>query len=173
MVNLILDLYGKKQWLREECGWVLYQAILGFKDQPTLYGIVTSIFQQLVRRNHQKSLESIALWIVCQGGGFDGLKLPPSIFHKDSPLDTEENRTLMTALQGTTTTTDDVEAQSNQNGGATWSNKIHSAWIIIFDASRKVQVYGDKSAAGSRFTELWNDFVDGKFNPIIHHLYED
>lgn len=167
LINLVLDLYTKKQWLREECGWVLYQALLGFKDKPSLYNNVASLFEQLAKRNYLKTLESIVLWVECRSGGFDGLRLPTSVFHNDSPLHHKERRTLMTALQGTTTTTDDAETQVNQNRGATWSNKIHFAWIIIFDASQKVKTNGsllsvNELVSDVRFTKLWHNFVDGE-----------
>ena len=147
-IDLIFELAKKKAWLREECGWVLFNSLQLLKT--VLNG---QIFTQIVlKKAHTNDLfrtsEGLSLWIAGQQN-FPELALPKHVFHRKDPLHRREKSNLCRILHGTS----DGESTASLQKGF-WSSRLHFAWGVVFSS-----VLEDQPKRVS-FADLWKEAVD-------------
>lgn len=161
ILDLLFELAKKKVWLREECGWILYNAIqvLDKDSHPSDY--VQLIVDKLQGNDLTTTPEGVAIWIGTMLN-FPKVKLSRGVWHKQNPLHQKEKAKLAKILNGASSTSpnqgSDIQKVSGQGA---WAPKLHFAWEVIL-----ARVLGTHSARSSKelgLADLWNECVDGEY----------
>lgn len=159
VLDFILGIAKKKVWLREECGWLMYETVqnaesLGIVDDK-LY--VQSLIDRLQASGLVKTLEGVSIWMAVRQK-YPSIVLPQGVFAHNSPLSKEEQGNLARILRQTSLATaeQDEAKVANKSTGA-WFSKLHFGWEIVLQAA----LQDDKEQAS--FAELWQEAVDGAY----------
>lgn len=154
----------KKPWLREECGFILFNSIQNLKGQNLKYAQL--IIDKLLAKGLSRTPQGVAIWVKVQAE-FPSIDLPPGVWHHEDPLNRKEKSKLAKILVEVPT------AISPQNGteseittkGA-WTTKLQFAWDVILAELLDVQPQGlqknAKPAKRTKFAEFWEDCIDSK-----------
>ena len=158
MINLIYELAKKKSWLREECGWVLEEALQKLKSLSDGSNYAQVIIDKLQSTSLSKTPEGLVLWVIAQSK-FPDLELPKHIWHNEDPLHRKERSTLARILKETSTKEDLRDGGEKPIGTGTWSSKLHFAWEVILGALLDTNQNRLKRLS---FSDLWVEAVDSK-----------
>lgn len=167
VLELIIELERKKQWLREECGWILYNAIqhLGNEGHDSKY---TQLIIDKVHNSHlTKTPEGTAIWILT-AHQFPQVKLPKGVWHHKNPLHREEKAELAKVLK-------DASSHSLERNGSdsrvsntgSWTPRLHFVWDVVLGRILSRQSQNGLSHKESKKLDLatfWNECVDGWYN---------
>ena len=163
LLDLIIDLFREKPWIREQCGFVLYNAIRTLRNDHNDFA------QTLIDKLHESHLcktpEGLTVWIAAQSE-CPSLLFPKGVWHQDSPLNAKETAGVSKILREGTITRDDKDddskVHSQSNYQLNWSNKVHFAWDVVFSwlihRSPTDQV---ELGTFITFPEFWRECVDG------------
>ncbi len=161
ILDMICELAKKKPWLREECGFVLFNAIKVVHDKDSKYAQM--IIERLKSKGLAKTPEGIAVWVVAKAE-CPTLQFPRHVWKHDDPLDRKEKSAVARILnEGTIAETvqDGVEAKATQKGA--WSTKFHFAWDVILARLLHVSLQKEPKASKTMsFAEFWEESVDSK-----------
>lgn len=163
VLELILELAKRKSWLREECGWILYNAIqnIGKGGHDSKYAQL--IIDKVHTSHLSKTPEGIAIWILT-AVQFHDVKLPRGVWHHANPLHRNERVDLAQILK---------EASPNkfekghshlkvpQKG--TWTPKLHFAWDVVLSrvlGRQPFDVLPSKKSNDEDFATFWDQCVD-------------
>ncbi|KAL8667479.1 MAG: hypothetical protein Q9202_000695 [Teloschistes flavicans] len=158
----ILDLvYGaakNKAWLREECGWVLYNTVQTLHQQESAHLFVQVIVDKLHGNALAKTPEGVAIWLAIQRD-FPGLQLPSGVWRNDSPLHRREKSNLAKILKEVSSEnpSDDASGKLAQKGN--WNSRLHFVWDIILVALAKERV-DENTSDTVTFGDFWREAVD-------------
>jgi DNA polymerase phi len=169
--DIVFELHSKKSWLKEECGWVLcnalqilqiYQKRDDKKTMQKLKPFVEYTLNELESLGLSKTPEGIAIWIAARSVSTN-IVYPKNVFRDDDPFNSKGHTVLVKAMKGASKNSQDV---SQSSLGSTWSHKLHFAWEVIFSALL------EPNGNPARFSALWREFVDGLFSyiTIMHPL---
>lgn len=124
LIGSIMDLAGKKQWLRREVLGMLHDYLTSTSGQLDLER-VGFILQAAALRKLLKTPEGVGLWITVQHQYADAT-LPSKIWRSDDPLSPENMEALAKALSETS---DDGDISARQGG--TRQSTPSFAWKVI------------------------------------------
>jgi DNA polymerase phi len=141
--DTLVQLWKKKKWMREECGWVVVEAL-----------------QQMSQSRVEKTLEKLAsegLLVSLEGAGiclaarrkFPDLKLPKGSFIGSSRA-TDNLQVLAKVLKDSSSGKDDENQQLEQKGS--WNPQLHFVWNLV------IEEYANEDAGN--FTNFWKVAVD-------------
>ena len=160
VLDILFELAKKKGWLREQCGFILYQAVLGFKPDNHVPHLAQSLIDKLYSSKLAKSPEGIALWVTTQSK-FSSVRFPRSVWRHDNPLDEDEVNALASILNESAGDTDQTGQRSS------WSSNVHFAWSVIFGVLTSNPWVGTgKERHGPKqvsLCEFWSKCVDGEY----------
>ena len=168
ILDLIFELARNKAWIREQCGWILYNAIQCLNEQSngTIYAEVLT--QRLVAVDLARSLEGIAIWLGVQLT-FPGANLPPQVWRQENPLHRKEISTLARILKESSGA-QPLQAEPNNKvaPNTAWSPNLHFAWDVIMASifKRKDLDHG-KFSHSIRFEDFWGQAVNGAWLSIF------
>lgn len=161
ILDLLFELAKKKVWLREECGWILYNAIQSLDKDGHPSNYVQLIVDKLQANDLITTPEGVAIWIGTMLN-FPKVKLSRGVWHKQNPLHQKEKAKLARILNGASSASPDQGVDiSKFSGQGAWTPKLHFAWEVILG-----RVLGTHSARSSKelgLAELWNECVDGEY----------
>ena len=162
LLDLIIDLFKEKPWIREQCGFVLYNAIRTLRNDHDDFA------QTLIDKLHESHLcktpEGLAVWIAAQTE-CPSLLFPKGVWHQDSPLNAKETLVVSKVLrEGTCIQVD----RDDESGAPTqseyqpnWSNKVHFAWNVIFSCLiHRNPTQQVKTGTPTTYPEFWRECVD-------------
>lgn len=163
ILDIIYDLAKEKSWLREQCGFVLYQSL----ETSSTLGYIHAVIDKLRSAGLAKTPEGVAIWISVQKK-FPSVTVPKDVWHRDSPLDRREKSHLALILKEASISELDganSNAKSNQKQRGFWSAKVHFAWLVVIT---ELLIHSEstdamKSLKCMEFGEFWNRCVEGKF----------
>lgn len=167
VLDLLFELAKKKVWLREECGWILYNAIqsLGKDSHPSIY--VQLVVDKLQGNDLTTTPEGVAIWIGTIFN-FPKVKLSRGVWCKENPLHRKEKAKLAKILKGASSASPDQSGGiSKVSGQGPWTPKLHFAWEVILG-----RVLGNHSARSSKelgLADLWNECVDREYRMDSSH----
>ncbi|KAI0998824.1 hypothetical protein K3495_g9372 [Podosphaera aphanis] len=156
----IFGLARKKPWIKEECGWMIVEALEQMdQDQAKL------TLQSLYDEGFSKSPEGVGIWIVARK------KFPPIIFESlpkvwgQSANPLEHLKSLAKVLKESSepdkSAQNSKETQHNQQKNQTgnWNAKLHFTWNIILEqfAARFEEV---DNHCEDNFQKFWKVVVD-------------
>ena len=166
VVGLIVELAKRKSWLREECGWVLFQAIQGSGANRLSSEHVQTVIDRINENELMDSPEGVAIWIITLEN-YSAVNFPRKVWKHQNPLHRKEKSRLAKIMREVPTSNPDesVHASKTSRKG-TWSSKLHFAWEVILDRLVKSPLSGDKSLTKSKnelkFPDFWDECVDRK-----------
>ena len=158
VINLVYELANKKSWLREECGWVLQEALEQLKSSSDGSNYAQVIIDKLQSASLSKTPEGLALWVIAQSN-FPDIDFPKHIWHNEDPLHRKERSALARILKETSTKDDLRDGGEKPIGTGTWSSKLHFAWEVVLGALLDTNQNHLKRLS---FSDLWVEAVDSK-----------
>lgn len=161
VLDLVYELANTKPWLREECGFVLFNAIKIVRDQDPR--CAQTILEKLRSEGLAKTPEGIAIWVAAKAE-CPNLQFPRHVWKHDEPLHPKEKSEVARILKEgivVESTGDNPEAKSS-HGGA-WSSKLHFAWDVILAKLLHIEPQIDsKKVKIMSFSEFWEECIDSK-----------
>ena len=175
VLDLIINLARQKSWLREECGWTLYQAIrsLGKEGHNSRY------IQLIVDKIHENGLtrtpEGVAIWIATIELS-PGVRLPKGEWEYNNPLHRKGKAALAAILKETSKIHPNQEgSDSKLSQKGNWSSKLHFSWEVIvshiLDRHSSIDTCQTESLNELDMASFWDECVDSEY--ITHcNLYK-
>lgn len=164
ILDIVYDLAKKKPWLREECGFILFNSIQILKSKDLKYAQL--IIDKLLAKGLSKTPQGVAIWIKVQAE-FPSINLPPGVWHHEDPLNKNEKHTLVKILMEAPTAApshDDAESETTAKGA--WTTKLQFVWDVILAELLDVQPQGlqknTKPTKRTKFPEFWEECIDSK-----------
>lgn len=149
ILEKLLQLSKKKSWIREECGYVILEAVTQMSQSQA-----ESTLQTLYEAGMGLTPEGAGIWLTARKR-FPGMKFPAKPWgHKGNPLD--HTSSLAKALKESSSNEDEGE-QTKQTGN--WNPKLHWAWDIVLSH------YATEKR--SEFESFWKIVVDGQCKPLM------
>jgi DNA polymerase phi len=147
-VTAVMTLMCEKQWLRRECGAMLYEYLVGVGK-----GLPTDRLQIIVDGLHENSLwktpEGVAIWLALTKSPTK-VKLPKGIWHHNDPLTANERTVLSKVIQ-------EIPIDDDQGGKAGSGSRQTApsfAWPVVLG-----ELYGGSRSAKD-FTQFWTQVVE-------------
>jgi len=148
-VAAVIALMCEKQWLRRECGAMLYEYLVGVGK-----GLPDDRLQAIVDALHANSLwktpEGVAIWLTLTKSATK-VKLPKGVWHHNDPLSANERTVLSKVIQ-------EIPIDDEQQGGKAGSGSRQTApsfaWPVILS-----ELYGGSRSAKD-FTQFWTQVVE-------------
>ena len=165
LLDLVCSVSQKKPWLRQECGWLLYQFVATNSD-PNLQPFVEDIIDILSSHKIIRTPEGVAIWLAAKRS-YPKASMSKYVWKHGHPFASKDLKTLADTMKDAKmkSSEDDSEAQ----GGATWSANLHFTWTIVLDYLFEVNVIGSKSERVTStkpvedvvpFEDFWRVVVD-------------
>ncbi|KAI6813447.1 hypothetical protein KC332_g15275 [Hortaea werneckii] len=140
LLSAIMLLAKQKDWLRSECGAVLYEYLQSGSGKRLSDERIQTLIDMLKDHKLLKSPEGVALWLSVEAQW--PKTLPKDVWHKKDPLSGEELLQLRKILQG-----GGIEEEEGSNGKTsrpgTRQSQPSFVWKVLFDHlhSRKEKTF--------------------------------
>ncbi|KAN0122064.1 DNA polymerase phi domain containing protein [Hyaloscypha variabilis] len=151
ILGKLLELAKKKPWIREECGWVIVEA-LAQMDQSQAEGTLESLHDSGLAL----SPEGVGIWLTAKNR-FPDMKFPTKPWGQSgNPL--EHLKSLAKALKESSNEDEsDKTKQAKQTGN--WNPQLHFVWKVVlaqYAAAAKEKKHGIRT----EFENFWKVAVD-------------
>lgn len=162
ILDLVYDAARRKAWLREECGWVLYNAIQTLHERESTQSLVQVIVEKLHKNALAKTSEGIAIWLAIQRD-FPNVQLPSGVWRNENPLHRKGKAKLAKILKEVSSEnpSDDPSEKLAQKGN--WNSRLHFVWNIVLTELAK-ETIADKASDTITFGDFWQEAVDGGYS---------
>jgi len=164
---LICGVATKKPWLRQECGWILYNCSQQSLTSADTQDWALDILEKLNEHKIIRTPEGVALWIEISSR-FPHAKLPTHAWKHGDPLAAKDIQMLGNILKDVPTQAAEEEGFESQ-GSAGWKAQLHFAWDPVL-----AELYKAESSSGMAnrkqnksdkqrvsFETFWLTAVDG------------
>ncbi|OQU97909.1 hypothetical protein CLAIMM_03773 isoform 2 [Cladophialophora immunda] len=129
LLDVVCALAIKKPWLRQECGWVLYNCTVSGQNELT-ESLSLHIIEKLVANKLIRTPEGVAIWLVTSRR-FPNAKLPKSAWKSGHPLAKKDVNILADILKDARVQQEEGDSDLTSQGAARWSANLHFAWDIV------------------------------------------
>jgi DNA polymerase phi len=160
ILDFIYELAQKKIWLREECGWVLFNSVQVLKTINNGATSARVLIDKAQSNNLVRTPEGVALWVACQHA-FPDLKMPKHVYYHGDPLHKKEKSTLARILKHSSpgeesTKVNEVDASKKvaKSSSGHWSTKLHFSWDVILRSLLQ------PNPEHCTFDDVWKEAVD-------------
>jgi len=152
ILEKLLKLGEKKPWIREECGWVIAEALNQMKPGQAEYTL-----EQVVEAGLALTPEGVAIWLMARAQ-FPDMRFPSKPWGQSgNPL--EHLKSLGKALKESSSPNDDQKTQQAKQTG-NWNPKLHFVWNVLlthYITALKTKTDDVKL----EFENFWKVSVDG------------
>jgi DNA polymerase phi len=160
-LEMLLQLAVKKPWMREECGWIIVEALQQMEQTHA---------EDTVRKLYDVGLaltpEGVGVWLAARKQ-FPGMKFPDKPWGENgNPL--EHIKTLSKALKESRSAEDDAGIPRAKQAGH-WNPKLHFVWHMVTDLFIDGTSKGDVKLY-AQFESFWKVAVDGKILMIFRKV---
>lgn len=156
ILQKFFELAKKKPWTREQCGYIIAEALSQMHQEQAEYTL-----DQIQNAGLALSPEGVGIWIMARKL-FPDMKFPSKPWGSSgNPL--EHLKTLGKALKESSSDEGSDKSQQAKQTGK-WNAKLHSVWTLIlaqYAEGVQAKVHGIKSD----FQNFWKVAVDGMFRP--------
>ena len=171
LLEIVLSLAKKKSWLRELCGWTLYQALDVIQEQQKAKKYARVLIERLLDDGFSETPEGVAIWLKALHLAID-VKMPKGVWHKKNPLHPRELTKLTTILKESSSKDDPEEDKKAIKSRGTWSSNLHFVWAeIILHLLTRDGILSQKEVKEITFEEFWATAIDGIFPAIRSNNY--
>jgi DNA polymerase phi len=152
VLEKLLELAKKKPWIREECGWVIVEALAQMHQTQAEHTL-----ELLHDAGLALSPEGVGIWLTAKSR-FPDMKFPTKPWGQSgNPL--EHLKSLAKALKESSNEDGSEKTQQAKQTG-NWNPQLHFVWKVIlaqYAAAAKDKKHGIKS----EFENFWKVAVDG------------
>lgn len=160
LLEVICSLAVKKNWLRQECGWVLYNFIFSSASDLLTEQHVLEILEALSERKLIRTPEGVAVWLVAVDK-FPRANIPRQYWRHGDPLSHKDVVSLAEILKDTHQQSGNVKDDFESQGAASWSGRPHFAWDVVFGKLYQESEDGTRSVAGQKIEKKGQKKVKG------------
>jgi DNA polymerase phi len=154
----LLHLAKKKSWMREECGFVIVEALEHMEQQQA-----EGALEKLQEAGLAASPEGVGIWLTAQRK-FPRMKFPSKPWGRNgNPL--EHLSALAKALKESSSAADKESGEGAQQTG-NWHHQLHFAWDIVLHECVKSTAAGLHDSPAACFADFWRVVVDGRSSDI-------
>ncbi|TAQ89216.1 hypothetical protein B7494_g2456 [Chlorociboria aeruginascens] len=151
ILGKLLDLSKKKPWMREECGWVIVEALAQMEQAQAEFTI-----KELHDAGLSLSPEGVGVWLTARNR-FPDMKFPSKPWGQSgNPL--EHLKSLGKALKESSSRDDDEKGQQAKQTG-NWNPQLHFVWNIVLEQYAK-GLKNEAHGIKSDFENFWKVAVD-------------
>lgn len=163
LLQFICDLALKKQWLRQECGWLAFSSISYIRAANLEPEFALTIIEALKSNNLVRTPEGVAVWLEVKSC-YPDAALPENVWKHRDPLCKDEATSLAEVMRDASgkqqPSCDDSTASQ---GAGTWSQQLHFAWdVVLRELYSAIDGEGKGSSKRIKFLKFWTDVVDSK-----------
>ena len=151
LLESICSVAQKKPWLRQECGWVLYQ-FAASEPTSTKQPFVEEIIKVLNSRKLIRTPEGVGIWLAARTS-YPKVDLSKNDWKSKHPLARNNIDSLGEIMKNARS--QDVENGHDAQGAATWSASLHFSWTVVLST-----LYHEEIKDGVSFQEFWQSVVD-------------
>lgn len=152
ILGKLLELAKKKPWTREECGWVIVEALAQMSQRHAEYTL-----NKLYEEGLALSPEGVGIWLTARNR-FPDMKFPSKPWgHSGNPL--EHLKSLAKALKESSSDDEKNSQRAKQTGN--WNPQLHFVWDIVL-AQYALAVKSKAHGVKKEFENFWKVAVDGK-----------
>ncbi|QIW98905.1 hypothetical protein AMS68_004423 [Peltaster fructicola] len=126
-LDAVADLAGQRQWLRKQCGLMLYDFISSTDSKYLDDERIQALADAWSAKSLWKTPEGVALWLALVQS--DRVTLPKHVWHHQNPLSSKERTILSKVMQEVSTEDDDT-----QQKGGTRQIVPSFAWTVVLNA---------------------------------------
>lgn len=126
LLRAVLDLAAQKQWLRRECGAMLFEYLVA-QGRSISADRLQAVVDEVSAKSLWKTPEGVALWLCL--GKLPGVKLPKGTWHHNDPLSAHERGLLAKVLQEVPVDDDRGSSKTSASGARQASPSF--AWSVI------------------------------------------
>ena len=164
VLDIIYELAKKKSWLREECGFILFNSTQVLKDKEPRYAQL--IIDKLLAYGLSKTSQGVAIWTGIQAA-FPSIDFPQGVWHKKDPLNRKDSSRLIQILMEAPTASSSQEGtELEATAKGVWASKLPFAWDVILAELLNVQSrYPQKNTHLPKRIKLitfWEECIDSK-----------
>jgi DNA polymerase phi len=163
LLQIICNLASKKQWLRQECGWLFFSSTKYLQSSNADDDFSIAIIESLKANNLIRTPEGVAVWLEVQRC-FPDVSLPKKIWKHRDPLYKDEVTALAEVMKDARAKQQpDSEESVATQGAGTWSQQLHFSWDVVLrelysSADQKVKSLTKRIP----FDMFWSIVVDSK-----------
>ena len=167
ILDFVFDIAKKKSWLREECGWVLTNAVEVFHFESDGARYAQILLERLFVNGLADGLEGVAIWLTASKS-FPNISKPQGLWHHQSPLSRiQELKRAFVPQEILTKEKGGTSAHVTQN--SSWKPKPHFAWDVVL----RVLLENETSNLADRprqitIKEFWTEFIDSMIFTVLH-----
>ncbi|KAI9789864.1 MAG: DNA-directed DNA polymerase [Piccolia ochrophora] len=161
ILDLTFDLARKKQWLREECGWIVFENLQTLQDISNGEGLMMTAIERLCVNDLALSPEGVAVWLSSLEL-FPGLRQPKDPWHHRDPMSVKNSTKLARVLKECSSATQEAtESHSSTQQRSTWASKPHFVWDVILRSLYKDKSHAHGESRGhTSFASFWTTAID-------------
>ena len=164
VLDIAYDLAKKKPWLKEDCGFILFNCVQILKGKDPKYAQL--IIDKLHANGLSKTPQGLAIWIAAQAE-FPSIDFPKGVWHHKDPLNRKDRSQLTKTLMEAPTINlpqDGNESEITAKGA--WNTRLQFAWDVILAELLDIRPQGlqknTKHAKRLKFAEFWEECIDSK-----------
>ena len=166
IVDLVSDLAIKKPWLREECGWILMNAVKTLQSQDNGIQYAQVLLERLCLNGLAHSHEGVAVWLTASKL-FPRITKPQGIWHNQDPLSRiQELKKAFIPQEHLTKEKPETPLQVVKN--SSWNPRPHFAWDVV---SRTLLESEKTNPANGlpqiTFEEFWMELIDSMMSTFF------
>ncbi|CAG8051443.1 unnamed protein product [Penicillium olsonii] len=159
VIDLVFELAQKKPWIREECGWIIYQCIYDLAGRKMDNKYVEVALERLCSHDLARSPEGISIWLAAKDM-FPEATFPSKVWKHDDPLDTKERSSLSKIMKESGAGASESENKTNAaKSSGVWNSKLHFAWDAVLSRTSLESKEKSKKSRLS-FADFWVEVVD-------------
>jgi DNA polymerase phi len=151
LLESICSVSQKKPWLRQECGWILYQ-FASSTTSPTQQLFVEDVIKALSSRKLIRTPEGVAIWLAARKS-YPEADSSHHVWKHKHPLARKDISSLAEIMKNARS--EQVQDGHDAQGAATWSASLHFAWLVVL-----ASLHEDSTRGSVGFEEFWNVVVD-------------
>ncbi len=168
ILDIIYDLAKKKPWLREECGFILFNSIQILKDKDSKYAQL--IIDKMLANGLCKTSQGVAIWIRVHTA-FPSIDMPHGVWHHEDPLYREKNPRIVKILMEIPAATSPKDGRGSETTAkSAWATKLPFAWDVILaellNTQHRHPHKNTKSAKRIKFADFWEQCIDSKSSHV-------
>jgi DNA polymerase phi len=154
----LLKLAKKKPWVREECGWVIVEALGQMQQRQA-----ENTLKKLQEAGLAATPEGVGVWLTAREL-FPTMKFPSRPWGENgNPL--EHLSALAKVLKESSTASDKENGESAQQTG-NWHPHLHFVWEKVLHECIQSEVRGLDDSTVAHFVDFWKVAVDGRSSNV-------
>ncbi|PQE11511.1 hypothetical protein CJF31_00011075 [Rutstroemia sp. NJR-2017a BVV2] len=152
VLEKLLELSNKKSWTREECGWVIMEALEQMQQKQAEFTLTN-----LCDAGLGLSPEGVGIWLGARQR-FPDMQFPSKPWGQSgNPVD--HLKALAKALKESSSSDSSTEKGQQANQTGTWNPKLHFVWNIVLQQYAKT-ANSESTDIKSGFENFWKVAVD-------------